>query len=62
MSHKNFAIGIAIVLISILSLTAFLTTSYATLQAINPVAALTAITVAIIGLFWFKKRDLHKRR
>jgi hypothetical protein len=25
------------------------------LQAINPIAALTAITVAIIGIVWFKR-------
>jgi hypothetical protein len=62
MSHKNFAIGIAIILFSILSLIVFLTTSYAPLQAVNPIAALTAITVAIIGLVWFKKQDLVKRR
>jgi hypothetical protein len=62
MSHKNFAIGIAIILFSMLSLIVFLTTSYAALQAINPIAALTAITVAIIGLVWFKKQDLQKRR
>ena len=55
MSHKNLAIGTAVILVSFLTLIAFLTTSYATLQAINPIAALTAITVAIIGIAWFKK-------
>ncbi len=60
MSHKNFAIGIAIILFSVLSLIAFLTTAYVSLQAINPIAALTAIIVAIVGLFWFKKQDLQK--
>jgi 4-hydroxybenzoate polyprenyltransferase len=58
MIPKNFAIGIAIISFSVVSLIVFLTTSY----AINPAAALTAITVAIVGLFWFKKQDLQKRR
>ncbi len=49
MSPKNFAIGIAIILFSMLSLIVFLTSSYFSLQAINPLAALTAISVAIIG-------------
>jgi hypothetical protein len=33
----------------------FLTISFTALQAINPIAALTAITVAVVGLAWFKK-------
>jgi hypothetical protein len=58
MSHKNFALGIAMISFSVVSLIVFLTTSY----AINPIDALTAITVAIVGLVWFKKQDLQKRR
>jgi hypothetical protein len=55
MSHKNFAIGTAVILFSLVSLMVFLSTSIIGLQAINPIAALTAITVAIIGIAWFKK-------
>ena len=32
-----------------------LASSYEALQTINPVAAVTAITVAAIGIVWFKK-------
>ena len=55
MSHKNLAIGTAVILVSFITLMAFLTTSHAALQAINPIAALTAVTVAVIGIAWFKK-------
>ncbi len=58
LSHKHLAIGGIAVFVSIIVVAAFLATSYTalnSLQAINPVAALTAITVAIIGFAWFNK-------
>ena len=55
MSHKNLAIGTAAILVFSLTLTAVLTSFYSTIETINPIAALTAITVAIIGIAWFKK-------
>jgi len=55
MSHKNLAIGAATILVFALTLTALVTTSYSAIEIINPIAALTAITVAIIGITWFKK-------
>ena len=55
MSHKNLAIGTAAILVFAITLTALLKTSYSAIETINPVAALTAITVAIIGITWFKK-------
>jgi len=54
-SHKNLAIGTAAILVFSITLTAVLTTSYSAIETINPIAALTAITVAIIGIAWFKK-------
>ncbi len=55
MNHKNLALGTIVILVSFITLLAFLVTSYTVLQAINPIAALTAITVAVIGIAWFKK-------
>jgi hypothetical protein len=55
MSHKNLAIGAAAILFFALTLTALLTTSYSAIETINPIAALTAITVAILGITWFQK-------
>ncbi|MCW3984008.1 MAG: hypothetical protein NWE96_08435 [Candidatus Bathyarchaeota archaeon] len=58
MSHKNLTLGGIAIFVSAIVATAVLATSYSalqSLQAINPVAALTAITAAIIGLAWFKK-------
>ena len=54
MSNKNIAIGTAAVLILIIAITIASKTN-TTIQSINPLAAITAITVAIIGLAWFKK-------
>jgi hypothetical protein len=55
LSRKKLAVGAAVILVFSITVMAFLTTSYTALQAINPIAALTAITVAILGFAWFKK-------
>jgi Co/Zn/Cd efflux system component len=58
LSHKSLALGGFAVLVSIIVAAAVLATSYTALQSLlslNPVATLTAITVAIIGMVWFKK-------
>ena len=55
MSHRSLAIGTVVILVSFVTLTVFLITSYTALQAINPLAALTATVVAVIGIAWFKK-------
>jgi hypothetical protein len=53
-SHKNFAIGTIVVLASILAVVTLLAVN-SVLQAVNPVAAVTALTVALIGIAWFKR-------
>jgi hypothetical protein len=58
LSHKSLAAGGLAVFVSVIVAAVVLATSYTalgSLQAINPVAALTAITVAIVGMVWFKK-------
>lgn len=54
MSHRNLAIGTLLLLVSFIAIATFLTTT-SLLQTINPIAALTAFTVALIGIVWFKK-------
>lgn len=54
MSHKSLAIGTFLVLVSIVAVGTFLATT-SILQAVNPVAALTALTVALVGFVWFRK-------
>ena len=56
MSHKSLALGTFLVLASIITVGTFLATT-SIMQAINPVAALTAFTVALIGFVWFKKTN-----
>jgi hypothetical protein len=55
MSHKNLAIGTAAILVFSITLAALLKPFYSAIETINPIAALTAIAVAIIGVAWFKK-------
>ena len=55
MSNKNIAIGTVVILVSLITCLALFTATYATLQAINPTAAIAAITVAVIGIAWFKR-------
>jgi len=54
LSRKNLAVGTAVLLLSLVTILA-LASSYEALQTINPIAAVTAITVAAIGIVWFKK-------
>jgi predicted tellurium resistance membrane protein TerC len=61
-SHRNLAIGTIVFLVSILGLV-MLFAMTSVLQAVNPLAAVTALTVALIGIVWFKKasnQKLHK--
>jgi hypothetical protein len=54
MSHKGLAIGTLLILVSVIAVgTLFVASSI--LQAINPVAAVTALAVALVGFVWFKK-------
>ncbi len=55
MSHKNLAIGTTAILVFSIALMTLLITSYSAIETINPIAALISITVAIIGIAWFKK-------
>jgi hypothetical protein len=55
MRHKKLVVCGVIVLVSFLAVVAFLASSNPALQAINPLAALTAVTVAVLGFAWFKK-------
>jgi hypothetical protein len=55
LSNKNLAIGAILVLVTFITFLAFFTETYTTLLSINPAAAMVAITVAVIGIVWFKK-------
>jgi hypothetical protein len=55
LNNKNVAIGTVIILVSVITCLAFFTETYTTLLSINPAAAIVAITVAVIGIVWFKK-------
>jgi hypothetical protein len=55
LSHKNLAIGTVAVLFSLVAAAVVLVTCYSMIEAINPLAALTAATVAVICMAWFKK-------
>ena len=55
LSHKTLVIAMVAFLVSIIALIAILFFSSNFIQAINPVAAFTATTVALIGMVWFKR-------
>ncbi len=58
LSNKSLALSGSAVFVSIIVAAAVLATSFTALQSLhslNPVATLTAVTVAIIGFIWFKK-------
>ena len=55
-SHKTIAaLSTAIIVVSLLTLTALSAETYAALQRINPVAAIAALVVVVVGIAWFRK-------
>ena len=55
MSNKTIAVGTVIIVISFTTLAVLSAEIYGILQTIDPIAALAAVTVAVIGIIWFKK-------
>jgi hypothetical protein len=51
---KNLSFGTAIVLVLIASI-GFLGKGFFAVESINPIAAIAAIIVALIGVVWLKK-------
>jgi len=58
MSNKIIAFGTVILFVSIVAI-ALAAETYLTLQAVNPVAAIAAVTVALIGIAWLHKTARH---
>ena len=54
MSNKNVVIS-AVIIVSIIAFITLLEETFMTLQAINPIAIIAALTVAVIGIAWFRK-------
>jgi 4-hydroxybenzoate polyprenyltransferase len=57
LSHRKLAFGTVAFLASVTVGAAILVTSFSALETINPLAAATAVAVALIGLIWFKKTN-----
>ncbi|MCW3995749.1 MAG: hypothetical protein NWE98_06335 [Candidatus Bathyarchaeota archaeon] len=55
MYKKTIAIGAILVLFSLVTCLAVFTAAYSAIQSINPAATVAALTVALIGILWFKK-------
>jgi len=55
MSHKTIAVSTAIIVITLVTLAMLSAETYVNLQTINPVAAIAAAVVVVIGLVWFKR-------
>jgi hypothetical protein len=52
---RNLAVGTFLFLFALVSSLVTFTLVYTAPESINPVAALAAVTVAIVGIAWFKK-------
>ena len=55
MSKRTIAISAILALFLLVTSLAVFTATYTAVQSINPAAALAAVTVAVIGIVWFKK-------
>lgn len=55
MSKRTIAIGAILVLFSLVTSLTVFTAAYTAIQSINPAAAVAAVTVALLGILWFKK-------
>lgn len=56
-SHKTLAVSTVIIVVTLVTLAVFLAETYATLESINPIAAVAAAIVVVAGLVWFKKTN-----
>ena len=54
MSNKTI-ISAVIIIFSLIAFVVLFAEAYATLQSVNPIAAVAAAVVAVIGIIWFKK-------
>ncbi len=54
LSHRKAVLGAVVVSVCFVAV-AVIVTFAPVLESINPVAALTAVTVAVVGMVWFKK-------
>ena len=57
MSRKNLVVGTGIGLVALIILVAVLVASFSVPIAINPLGALSAAVVAVLGIVWFKKTN-----
>jgi hypothetical protein len=55
LSSKNLAIGTIVLLFSLIAFLSFFSSTYEKMQSLNPIAVIGALTVAVIGIIWFKK-------
>lgn len=54
LSSKNIVIN-AVIIVSIITFITLLGEAYLTIQSVNPIAVIAAVTVAVAGVAWFKK-------
>jgi hypothetical protein len=54
LNSKNVAIN-AVIIGSIITFITLLGNTYVTIQGVNPIAVIASITVALVGIAWFKK-------
>jgi len=55
MNRRNLAVGASLIMLSAAATLTVFESANTVLQSINPIAAFAAVTVAIIGIVWFKK-------
>ena len=55
LSNKAIVASTVIIIISLVTLAARFGEIDATLQTVNPIAAIAAAVVVVIGIIWFKK-------
>ena len=55
MSNKKLLLWAVVVMVSLAMTSAVLVTFLSTIEALTPFAAAAAVTVAVVGMAWFKK-------
>ena len=61
MSGRKLAIGLGVICVALMAITALYELITAAFAEVNPVAAAAAISVAVAGIAWFRKEArFHK--
>jgi hypothetical protein len=60
LNGRKFAIALGVICVALVAITVLYALITVAFAEINPVAAVAAISVVVVGIAWFRKASFHK--